>query len=692
MQTKIESYTKNKTHVFGILIVVFFLTLLSFYPSINNGFTNWDDNKYVTENKGLAQNKMTDYFLKDKFVASNFHPLTMISLTIDYSFAKLNPKQYHIVNLVFHLLNVILVFAFIYLLTGFWQSASLVALLFGIHPMHVESVAWISERKDVLYTFFYFSTLLTYTYYTKLKSYSRIYIYILTIFLFLLSLLSKAQAVTLPLILFIIDYYLNRKYNWKSLFEKLPFFILSITFGIIAIYAQQTNARAMVHNDTFINNIFYASYGLLSYVFKLFFPFNLSCIYNYPLKENGILPLEFYIAPFLVIGLFVWIYFKWRNNKNIVFGALFFLLNIAPLLQFIKVGNSIISDRYSYVSYVGLFFILGNIFMLAINNLNKKNKTNNSKIFSKYSGLIVTFFMVILVIFSFASNQRCRVWKNSETLWNNVIENYPDVAISYNNLAAIYIDNAEKNIVNNNSNFAQTLLQKSISLCEKATQLEPGNASAYNDLGAAYFKLGKYDNAIINYQKTISLNPIQNSAWIGISMSKEFLGKHDSALIFINKAISLSPTNADLYFTRGNIYSYQLLFAKAIPDYNKVIVQNPTNLGVYNNLASCYNQVEKYDSAIILYNKCLELNQEVWKAYIGKGIALFGLKNYKESIKNLDLGISLNNNDPYPFFIRSKAYLELNNKAAALKDAMEAKRLGMTIPEDYLKQIEFELQ
>lgn len=178
MQTKIESYTKNKTHVFGILIVVFFLTLLSFYPSINNGFTNWDDNKYVTENKGLAQNKMTDYFLKDKFVASNFHPLTMISLTIDYSFAKLNPKQYHIVNLVFHLLNVILVFAFIYLLTGFWQSASLVALLFGIHPMHVESVAWISERKDVLYTFFYFSSLLTYIYYIKLKSYSRIYIYI----------------------------------------------------------------------------------------------------------------------------------------------------------------------------------------------------------------------------------------------------------------------------------------------------------------------------------------------------------------------------------------------------------------------------------------------------------------------------------------------------------------------------------
>ena len=131
----------------------------------------------------------------------------------------------------------------------------------------------------------------------------------MTIFLFLLSLLSKAQAVTLPLILFIIDYYLKRKYSWKALFEKLPFIILSITFGIIAIYAQQTNARAMVHNDTFINNIFYASYGLLSYVFKLFFPFNLSCIYNYPLKENGILPLQFYIAPFLVIGLFVWIYF-----------------------------------------------------------------------------------------------------------------------------------------------------------------------------------------------------------------------------------------------------------------------------------------------------------------------------------------------------------------------------------------------
>jgi len=685
MVNKITSFTKNNTNVFGSLIIVLFLTFVSFYPTINNGFTNWDDNKYVTENKGLEQNKTIDYFVKDKFVASNFHPLTMISLAIDYSFSKLNPKQYHVVNLVFHLLNVIFVFAFIYLLTGFWQSASLVALLFGVHPMHVESVAWISERKDVLYTFFYFASLISYIYYTRLKAYSHMYI--LTIFLFLLSLLSKAQAVTLPLVLLLIDYYLNRKFSFKILLEKLPFFVLSITFGIIAIYAQQTNARAMVHNDTFINSLFYASYGLLSYVFKLFFPFNLSCIYNYPLKENGILPFQFYIAPFLVIGLLVWAYFKWRNNKNIVFGTLFFLLNIAPLLQLIKVGNSIISDRYSYVSYVGLFFILGNIFMLAINNLNKKNKTNTSNNFSKYSGLIVGFFMVISVIFSFASNQRCRVWKNSETLWNNVIENYPDVAISYNNLAAIYIDNADKNIATNNSNFAKTLLLKSIPLCIKATQLEPGNAGAYNNLGAAYFKLGKYDNAIINYQKTITLNPMQNSAWIGLSMSEEFLGKHDSALIFINKAISLSPTNVDLYFTRGNIFSYQLLFAQAIPDYNKVIVQNPSNLGVYNNLASCYNQVEKYDSAIILYNKCLELQQEEWKAYTGKGIALFGLKDYKESIKNLDLGISLNNNDPYPYFIRSKAYFELNNKQAALKDAMEAKRLGMTIPEDYLKQI-----
>jgi len=221
-----------------IVIAILLVTYISFYPSIKNSFTNWDDPGYVTENPKITHLKsdgIEHFFSFSDFTVGNYHPLTMLSLALDYNSAKLSPARYHKVNVLFHLLNTFLVFLFIYRLSGKKIIvATIVAILFGIHPMHVESVSWVAGRKDVLFTFFFVAGLITYLRYLN-KNKQKILFYFFTFILALLSLLCKPAAVTFPLVILLIDFYYKRKFDIKCLLEKIPFFIVSIIFGIISL-------------------------------------------------------------------------------------------------------------------------------------------------------------------------------------------------------------------------------------------------------------------------------------------------------------------------------------------------------------------------------------------------------------------------------------------------------------------------
>jgi len=285
----------------GILI----LSYIAFSGSLKNNFTNWDDKSYVVDNELLKQpiGDCVKYFFST-FHSGNYHPLTMIVYAMEYHSAKLNPEIYHAVNLFLHLMNVLLVFWFIYLLSGKkLEVAAIVSLFFGIHPMHVESVAWIAELKDVLYSFFFLGGLIAYCKFVSDAGNKRGFLYIIVLFLFILSCLSKPAAVVFPVVLLLIDYYMKRRFRFDVLIEKLPFFILAIGFGLINIKAQQSSI-SVVESHTVLQGFLFASFGMIDYILKLFLPINLSPLYPFPDTNGGQLSMIYYLSPFIAILLF----------------------------------------------------------------------------------------------------------------------------------------------------------------------------------------------------------------------------------------------------------------------------------------------------------------------------------------------------------------------------------------------------
>jgi len=561
--SKKEKPGRNPVIVFIALAIVL-ITFISFSPSIQCAFTNWDDDTYVTDNS-LIRSKFIP--IKDVFstpVALNYHPITMLSLALNYQQSGLSPQPYHLTNLLIHVINTLLVFIFIYFLTARKTSVAVItAFLFGIHPMHVESVTWISERKDVLYVFFFLAALLSYLRYTTTRNYSFLGLCFL---LFILSCLSKAMAVVLPLILLLIDYYRERKINKPALIEKVPFFIVSIIVGIIALRIQSGSAEANVQSFTFFQRLLFGCYGCLIYILKFVIPIHLSAFYPYPVQNsNEPLPIFFFISPCIIIAGCYLIHRFLRYQRFVVFGALFFIITIALVLQFIGVGNALMADRYSYLSYIGLSFIVASVYDILM---------------SRYpSYRIATNIAMVLIIglFSILTYQRTRVWKDSETLWTDVIAKYPGIEVGYKNRGSYYgeqgkFDEALKDyesllsmntkdpeVFNNLANIyaAQNKITESLNASAKALSFKPDFYNAYVNRGITYNSIQQFDKAIADFTAAISINPEMVQPYALRGFSYYSIGSFKNAVNDFTRAINIDPNNAAAFYYRG-ISHYQL--------------------------------------------------------------------------------------------------------------------------------------
>src|SRR5260221_10960730 len=377
----------------------------------------------------------------------------MLSLAIEYHFWGLNEAGYHIINVLLHLLNIILVFYTIFLLSNKTGVALIVALLFGIPPMHVESVAWASELKDLLYTFFFLASYILYLKYIKSNK-NKFLFYALLLFMF--SLLSKAMAVSLPLLLLLTDYFKGRKINIKILLEKLPFFILAVIFGVVAIHAQKSShAIQDINTFTFPQRIIFASYSFITYLLKLLVPFHLSAYYPYPIRSGEHLPSQYYIYVLLFLGLIAFVIYSIRFSKKVLFGIGFFTITVFLVLQLLPVGDAVMADRYSYIPSIGLFYLAGEGFYWLWNR--------NSK------PLSVILASAFTIFFSVGTYARCRVWENGLSLWSDVIDKHPTVAVAYNNRGGTLLNEKK--------------YEEAISDFSKAIELRPDFYDAYNNRG-----------------------------------------------------------------------------------------------------------------------------------------------------------------------------------------------------------------
>jgi protein O-mannosyl-transferase len=528
------------------LLVLSITVLVAFSSAFTNGITNWDDDVYITKNALIRSLDLEKIFTS--YVSSNYHPLTILSYAIEYHLLGIDDTGFHVTNILIHVANTLLVFLFIQNLSGNKTIALVTALLFGIHPMHVESVAWISERKDVLYAFFFLLSLIYYLKYIHNKG-NKIKLYLWTILFFLLSLLSKGMAVSLPLVMVLVDYYRSRKIDRNLILEKIPFFLLSLVFGLLAISAQRsTQAMELRAGYPIFDRILFVCYGAMMYIVKLIAPLNLSSFYPYPQKINGNYPLLVYLSPVFVLLSFAAVVVLFRkNNKMAIWGIIYFVATIILVLQFVPVGDALFADRYSYVPYIGIFFIIGHYANEFMNN-------RFSLLYKYRQALIVASFVIGLVLLVFSYN-RCKVWESSLTLWTDVIEKYPDADIAYLNRGIISAPAG--NIKEAYADFA------------KAIELNPACTEAYNDLGLLKQNMNDPNGSIEQFNAAIKSDRNYTEAYSNRALSYVSLKKYDEALKDFTKALELKPDYANVYCNRGNAYIDIGQVEKGMQDLNK---------------------------------------------------------------------------------------------------------------------------
>ena len=615
----------DKRQIYKILVPVFFIliiTSLTFYPSLNNGFTNWDDNEYVTDNlltKDLSSDNIKHIFNfldvgnKNYTVKSLYVPLTLLTYGVEYYFFHLNPVAYHVTNLIFHIFNSILIFWLILLISRKEYIAFLTSLLFAIHPLHVESVAWISERKDLLYSMFYLLSIICYLYYIR----GRKRCYYLSIFFFFLSLLSKPMAITLPFVLLLFDYLENRRFNVRIFLEKTPFFALSFLFFVIFISIMQvTQGTGVKGSSNLLYNMCIASYGLLFYMIKMLFPVSLSCLYPYPDRPDNYLPLPFIIAPFIIIGAGVYTFYL-RKYRKILFAILFFFITILPVSQLIPVPPGIVADRYTYIPLTGFFYIISDfLYFLYVDKLKKSMSLKVT---------VSVISIIIIILLSFLSYERCKVWKDSITLWSDVLSKYPSVMEAYINRGMAYSQAGEYNQAM--SDFA----------C--AITLRPDCSDAYNNRGSVYKKLGVYDKAIEDFNHALRIKSDDGEIYYNLGVCYKQIGLYHKALLSFNKAIDINPSDVMARNSRGNIYAQYGEFNKAVDDYTEAIKLNPYYWDAYNNRGNVYSETGNYDKALRDFTEALRLRPDSVNIYYNRCLVYFTLRKYDmawEDVKKIE--------------------------------------------------------
>jgi tetratricopeptide (TPR) repeat protein len=594
-----------------LLLFIIIVTIITFYPSLYNGFTSWDDNEYVTDNlliRDLSLDNIKNIFNfldsqnKNYTVKSLYVPLPVLTYGVEYHFFNLNPLVYHVTNLILHLFNSVLVFWLILLISRKEFIAFFTSLFFAIHPLHVESVAWISERKDLLYSLFYLLSIICYLYYIRGRK-NHVY---LSIFFFFLSLLSKPMAITLPFVLLLFDYLENRRFNKNIFREKLPFFGISLLFFVIFIsIIQVTHGTGVKASSHLLYNMCIASYGLLFYILKMLVPINLSCIYPYPDRPDSSLPLSFMIAPFIIAGAGVYIFFL-RKYRKIVFGILFFFITVLPVSQIIPVPPGIAADRYTYIPLTGFFYIISEFFYFLY--LNKFKHSMSLKI------TVSVILIVIITLLSFLSFQRCKVWKDSVTLWSDVLSKYPFVVEAYINRGMAYSQDEE--------------YSQAMSDFDNAIRLRPDYCDAYNNRGAVYKKLGEYDRAIQDFNYALSLKPDDAEIYYNLGICYVQMGLDDKALLSFNKAIEINSFDSMSRNSRGNIYARKREFNKAIDDYTEAVKLNPYYTDAYNNRGNVYSETGQYDKALQDFTEALRLRPEAVNIYYNRCMVYFTLGEY----------------------------------------------------------------
>ncbi|HAL55425.1 MAG TPA: hypothetical protein DCP63_02815 [Bacteroidetes bacterium] len=680
---KIDAETKKIALAVVLLTAV---TFFAFYPSLYNGFTNWDDDKILLNSPlilDLSLSGIATMFTSVHYY--HYHPLVTLTYAIEYHFWKFDAFVYHLTNLLLHIGNTLLVFWLVRSLRKGLLVPLVVALLFGVHPIHIESVVWVTERKDVLYAFFYLAGLVAYMAHQKKPSTKS---YALVSSLFIFSLCSKAMAVTFPVLLFLFDFAAGRRFDKKSVLEKVPWLLLSVLIGILAISTQYpadgSHEKARISSD----NLFFAAYGILFYLQKLILPTDLSCIYPLPGKVDGVLPAIFLVSP-LLLAVFTSLAVLLRKEvRAIPFGGLFFLITVLPVLQLTPVGGVVAADRFIYVASIGFFYLVveGGAWLY------------DRKLKAMKRSQLTLGLLCVLVITSYAALtwERTQVWRESLTLWNDVLSKHPQVAFAYNNrgnsLTALgEIDGAIEDYTNglrympqhidfyfNRGNAYRLKGEYERSLADYAIviQARPQDPNAHHNRGMVYFEMQNYDRAVDDYTNAITLNSKTPLFYSDRGVAYAKLDEYDRALKDFEEAFRLSPEYAEAYYNRGLTYGRMGRLDQAITDFSKALSFLANDPDMYVERANAYYLKGVLDSAIRDWDKAVQLAPGNSAIYINRGIAFYKNGEYDKAVADFTEAARISPLSAEAYVNRAYAYAAKREFGLAWNDVDTVKSLG----------------
>lgn len=565
--------SEQKPSTKPVLVGILLITALLFAKSITYDFVNWDDDVNLLDNARIQA--FTWENIKGIFterIIGNYNPLPIFTFAIEHALFGMNATVFHLNNVLLHLVNVALVF-FLGRQLGLklWTTAAL-ALLFGIHPLRVESVAWITERKDVLFAAFYFGALLLYTRRIKAgKSGFSPAIFCL----FMLSLFSKIQAVSLPLSMLCIDYYLapqlnNRAFTVKLWLGKWWLFALSLVFGLGGLYfLEEAGSLEDASDYSVFERLLVGPYSYLVYLIKSIIPYQLSPLYPYP----RIIPVAFYGAPVVVAAVVGVVIYAWRQNwRSFVFGTVFFTVNIIFLLQMLNAGQGFLADRFTYVAYFGLFFMLAFYMQLAIEKYPQRRT------------VLIGGFAVWMLALSVLTFRQISVWKNGATLWTHVDGHFPNITTAVYNLGHYFRDSGQS--------------EQALEYYTEALARNTKKAIIWNSRGKLFFDLGNDQNALNDYNRAIELDQSVAEFYANRGAVNGRLNNLDDARSDLSRALELDPTHTNSYLNRSILYSMKQDFPNALNDVNAYLRLVPDDADLWSEKGYLHAQIGARNEAL----------------------------------------------------------------------------------------------
>ena len=569
-----------------VYTVLALITLAVYAPMAKHEFIRYDDDTYVTANRHIQQD-LSFETVKWAFTtghASNWHPVTWLSHILDYQLFGLEPAGHHLVNLALHIINTLLLFLVLKLMTGAIWPCAFVAALFALHPLHVESVAWVAERKDLLSTFFWLTTTIAYIRYTKKRG---IACYILMLILFAVGLMAKPMLVTLPFVLLLLDYWPLERFGNKNtlrlIMEKVPMIAITIASSVITFIVQRAGgAMANMQKYDMQTRLGNAAVSYVTYIVKLFIPTRLAVLYPHPGNTLSITKILLCVAVIVFLS-FVFLYLA-RRKKYFAVGWLWYLGTLVPVIGIVQVGAQGHSDRYTYITLIGLFIIIA----FAARDFTTKSQRRKT----------ILSFAAILILGScaFGTSLQLRHWKNSETLFSHTLDVTANNFIILNNYANLLGD-ADQN-------------ELAIEHFNKALKLRPNDAEIHNNLANLLAKLGNTKDAIAHFDKALKLKPNFGEGHYNFALVLNQTGQRDSAIGHYRRAIELDPYNVDALNNLAWILYQQDKFEQAAEYFRKAIGVKGDSIMAHGRLGLTLNQLGQIDQAIEHFKIVLQMTPD----------------------------------------------------------------------------------